>query len=82
MRFTIIVPSDDFHELWSKGQDLSPSVEPEEISWEQKVLAIGHFRPVVSEEPWRRRCHMNGQQLDHPKWRYTYVQHRACQQVR
>ena len=55
VRLSVIVPGDDFEELGSKGEDLSPSVVPERVTREDPVLAEGDLRTEVGREPRRDR---------------------------
>jgi hypothetical protein len=47
MVLTVIVPGDDFYELASEGQDLVPTIPPEEIAREDPVFAVGYFWSII-----------------------------------
>ena len=55
MRFAVIIPCENFETLGIQCQDIVPSVVPQEIPWEDPVLAVRNLRTVMRGEPWRNR---------------------------
>lgn len=58
VRLAVVIPCDDFHELWLKSKDLLPALVPEKIAREDPVFAIRHFGAIMSREPGGDSCSM------------------------
>lgn len=54
----IVIPSDDFNKSGTKRKNFVPSIVPEEIRWEDPVLAVRNLCSVMSVEPRGNRGHV------------------------
>lgn len=58
VRFAVVVPGDDFNEARTEGQNVVPTLIPQQVGREDPVLAVRYLAAEVRGEPRRCRCNL------------------------